>query len=191
MPNAEMKRNIRDTSDRYPLSKARCEVRYLIGKDRPRRRCPEIYGRGIGMTAPSFEQVSRTVEDVEERRRTSKAKSKCWVTEPKCRVGCDCQKELYQGPEGLGAYQRLMARLYLFRSNSRACEDSVEGEGKQQHRPIRVPMSSRSRGRREAQVNMTRRRRHPCDTETRADCGLRPEALGLACLCPGKGFHPD
>ena len=78
MPNAEMKRNMRDTSDRYPLSKARREVRYLIGKDRLRRcglercarlaerrrvallfaecgRCPEIYARGIGTTVPGFE----------------------------------------------------------------------------------------------------------------------------------------
>ncbi|KAF9796068.1 hypothetical protein IEO21_11039 [Rhodonia placenta] len=110
MPNAEMKRNIRDTSDRYPLSKARREVQYLIGKDRTRRRCPATYGRGIGTTAPSFEQASRTVEDVNERRRNVKGDSKCWVTEPKCRAGCDCRNELYRGPEGLGAYHRLVTK---------------------------------------------------------------------------------
>lgn len=30
-----------------------------------------------------------------------------------------------------------MAQLYLFYSDSRACEDSIEGEGKQQRRLIR------------------------------------------------------
>ncbi|EED79146.1 predicted protein [Postia placenta Mad-698-R] len=110
MLNVEMKRNMRDTSDRCPLLKACREVRYLIGKDRLRRRCPEIYTRGIGTTIPSFEQVLRTVKDVEERQRASKAKLKCWVTESKCRAGCNCQKEVYRGPEGLGAYQSLSAR---------------------------------------------------------------------------------
>ncbi|EED80607.1 predicted protein [Postia placenta Mad-698-R] len=41
-------------------------------------------------------------------RRASKAKSKCWETESKCRAGCECQKEVYRGPAGLGAYQRRM-----------------------------------------------------------------------------------
>ncbi|EED85583.1 predicted protein [Postia placenta Mad-698-R] len=39
-------------------------------------------------------------------RRASKAKSKCWETESKCRAGCECRKEVYRGPAGLGAYQR-------------------------------------------------------------------------------------
>ncbi|KAF9798446.1 hypothetical protein IEO21_10721 [Rhodonia placenta] len=40
-------------------------------------------------------------------RRASKAKSTCWVIESKCRAGCDCRKEVYRGPEGLGAYHRI------------------------------------------------------------------------------------
>ncbi|EED82435.1 predicted protein [Postia placenta Mad-698-R] len=40
-------------------------------------------------------------------RRASKAKSKCWETESKCRAGCECRKEVYRGPAGLGAYHRL------------------------------------------------------------------------------------
>ncbi|EED81364.1 predicted protein [Postia placenta Mad-698-R] len=47
-------------------------------------------------------------------RRASKAKSNCWETESKCRAGCECRKEVYRGPEGLGAYHRFLSQLRIY-----------------------------------------------------------------------------
>ncbi|EED77646.1 predicted protein [Postia placenta Mad-698-R] len=47
-------------------------------------------------------------------RRASKAKSKRWETELKCRAGCDCRKEVNRGPEGLGAYHRFLSQLRIY-----------------------------------------------------------------------------
>ncbi|KAF9795078.1 hypothetical protein IEO21_11092 [Rhodonia placenta] len=57
-------------------------------------------------------------------RRVSKAKSTCWVIESKWRAGCDCRKEVYRGPEGLGAYHRAALEAYL--STRREYDEAVK-----------------------------------------------------------------
>lgn len=66
-------------------------------------------------------------------RRASKAKSKCWVTEPKCRAGCDCRKELYWGPEGLGAYHLLLIGIWTALGPPRDARSAMIVNGSKRH----------------------------------------------------------